>query len=69
MTNLTGANLGGANLGGANLTGVTWSNTTCPDGTVTTTGEPTASSRGIRIRAARGLEIPLHGSCDEDIKG
>ena len=42
--NLTGANLNGANLTGANLTGatitattnfnkVTWSNTTCPDGT------------------------------------
>jgi len=31
--NLTRANLTGANLASANLTGVTWSNTTCPDGT------------------------------------
>ena len=31
--NLTGANLSGADLSGANLNRVTWSNTTCPDGT------------------------------------
>jgi phospholipase C len=31
--NLTGADLTGANLAGANLHAVTWSNTTCPDGT------------------------------------
>jgi hypothetical protein len=31
--NLTGASLTGANLTGANLHGVTWSHTTCPDGT------------------------------------
>ena len=31
--NLTGANLSGANVTGANLGKVTWSNTTCPDGT------------------------------------
>jgi uncharacterized protein YjbI with pentapeptide repeats len=31
--NLTGANLAGANLVGANINKVTWSNTTCPDGT------------------------------------
>jgi hypothetical protein len=31
--NLTGANLTGANLASANLHGVTWSHTTCPDGT------------------------------------
>jgi hypothetical protein len=30
--NLTGANLSGASLAGANLNKVTWSNTTCPDG-------------------------------------
>jgi phospholipase C len=30
---LTGADLRGAKLGGANVNGVTWSNTTCPDGT------------------------------------
>jgi uncharacterized protein YjbI with pentapeptide repeats len=30
---LSGANLKGANLQGANLKNVTWSNTTCPDGT------------------------------------
>ena len=51
--NLNNANLAGANLAGANLTGavmtdaqlvnanvigVTWSNTTCPNGTVTSTG-------------------------------
>lgn len=30
--NLTGANLSGADLTGADLTGVTWSQTTCPDG-------------------------------------
>ena len=36
--NLTGANLTGAtNMGTAILTGVTWSNTTCPDGTVSNT--------------------------------
>ena len=29
----SGANLTGANLKGANVTGITWSNTTCPDGT------------------------------------
>jgi hypothetical protein len=31
--NLTNANLDGANIIGANTEGVTWSNTTCPDGT------------------------------------
>ena len=31
--NFRGANLTGANLKGADLNGVTWSNTTCPDGT------------------------------------
>jgi len=31
--NLTGADLSGANLSYAVLTGVSWSNTTCPDGT------------------------------------
>jgi len=31
--NLKSANLTNANLSGANLTGITWSNTTCPDGT------------------------------------
>ena len=35
---LSGANLTNAVLIGANLTGVTWSYTTCPDGTVTNTG-------------------------------
>ncbi len=33
---LTGANLQGATLSGANLKGVTWSATTCPDGTGST---------------------------------
>ena len=33
-----GANLTGADLDSANLTGVTWSNTTCPDKSVTSTG-------------------------------
>jgi|TARA_B110000503_G_scaffold128465_1_gene199591 uncharacterized protein YjbI with pentapeptide repeats len=42
-TNLRGANLTGANLTGANLTAVKWSNTTCPDGTVTDTGWLTVS--------------------------
>jgi hypothetical protein len=32
--NFTDANLTGANLTGANLTNVIWSNTTCPDGTL-----------------------------------
>ena len=41
--NLTDADLSyaillGADLTNANLTGTTWSNTTCPDGTVTSTG-------------------------------
>ena len=36
--NLTGASLTGANLTGANLTDVIWSNTTCPNGTVTSIG-------------------------------
>ena len=40
---LTGTNLRGANLTGANLTAVKWSNTTCPDGTVTDTGWSTVS--------------------------
>ena len=31
--NLTGADLTGANLWFADLTGISWSNTTCPDGT------------------------------------
>ena len=31
------ANLNGADLTNAVLTGVTWSNTTCPDGSITTT--------------------------------
>ena len=35
---LTGVNLTDVNLTGTDLTGVTWSNTTCPDGTVTNTG-------------------------------
>ncbi|MGY9080230.1 MAG: pentapeptide repeat-containing protein [Candidatus Nanopelagicales bacterium] len=43
MPTLTGANLRGANLTGANLTAVKWSNTTCPDGTVTDTGWSTVS--------------------------
>ena len=34
---LTGANLFNAILAGAVLTGVTWSNTTCPDGSITNT--------------------------------
>jgi phospholipase C len=32
-SNLTNANLTGANLAGANIQKITWSNTTCPDGT------------------------------------
>ncbi|HEX3454979.1 MAG TPA: alkaline phosphatase family protein [Gaiellaceae bacterium] len=32
-SDLTNANLTGANLAGANIQNVTWSNTTCPDGT------------------------------------
>ena len=36
--NLKDADLTGANLTKANLTGVIWSNTTCPDGSVTNTG-------------------------------
>ena len=35
---LTGAYLIGVELSGANTVGVTWLNTTCPDGTVTSTG-------------------------------
>jgi len=35
---LTGADLTNADLTNANLTGVIWSNTTCPNGTVTNTG-------------------------------
>jgi hypothetical protein len=38
--NLTGANLTGANLNKANLDGVTWSNTTCPDGTLSSASAP-----------------------------
>jgi hypothetical protein len=38
--NLTGANLTGANLNQANLDGVTWSNTTCPDGTNSSVSTP-----------------------------
>lgn len=34
---LSGANLQGANLHGANLMGVTWGDTTCPDGTNSST--------------------------------
>ena len=47
--NLTDANLSGASLVGANLNKVTWSNTTCPDGTNsdldgdTCTGTPVAT--------------------------
>ena len=46
LANLTDAAIGEANLSGAilfaaNLDGVTWGNTTCPDGTVTSTGCPT----------------------------
>ena len=36
--NLFRANLGGANLTGAILSGAKWANTTCPNGTVTSTG-------------------------------
>ena len=36
--NLFRANLGGANLTGAILSGAQWANTTCPNGTVTSTG-------------------------------
>jgi uncharacterized protein YjbI with pentapeptide repeats len=39
--NLYWANLTGADLTGADLTGAYWSNTSCPDGTVTNTGCPT----------------------------
>jgi hypothetical protein len=35
--NLTGASLQSSNLTGAAITGVIWSNTTCPDGTVSAT--------------------------------
>ena len=43
--NLTGANLTGADLDGAmmfnaNVSGVTWSNTTCPDGSNSSTNTP-----------------------------
>ena len=40
-SNLTRANLDDANLTDADLGGVTWSNTICPDRTVTSTGCPT----------------------------
>jgi hypothetical protein len=33
QSNMTNANLTGANLAGANIQNITWSNTTCPDGT------------------------------------
>ena len=36
--NLTNAFLGGSDLTDANLTGVTWSDTTCPDGKITSEG-------------------------------
>ena len=36
--NLTGANLTGARPIRTVFTGAVWSNTTCPDGTVTSTG-------------------------------
>ena len=36
--NLTNANLFGASLDAAVLTGVTWSKTTCPDGSITNIG-------------------------------
>jgi uncharacterized protein YjbI with pentapeptide repeats len=35
---LTRANLAGANITRANLRGAKWANTTCPNGTVTSTG-------------------------------
>jgi uncharacterized protein YjbI with pentapeptide repeats len=35
FADFSGANLAGANFTGANLAGAVWSNTTCPDGTVT----------------------------------
>ena len=38
--NFTKANLTGANLSGASSIQITWSNTTCPDGSVTSTGCP-----------------------------
>ena len=38
FANLSGADLTGAILTDANLTRVTWSNTTCPNGSVTNTG-------------------------------
>ena len=37
-SDLSGANLKGARLTDANLDGVIWSNTTCPNGTMTDTG-------------------------------
>lgn len=51
--NLSGSNLAGANLSGANLynpnpAGVTWSNTTCPDGTNSSAYSPqTCIGHGI----------------------
>jgi uncharacterized protein YjbI with pentapeptide repeats len=33
-TDLSGANLSGADLSGANMSGIIWSNTVCPDGTI-----------------------------------
>jgi uncharacterized protein YjbI with pentapeptide repeats len=48
--NLTGADLTGANLTGADLTGVTWSVTTCPDGSNSdTNGSSPASCIGHGI--------------------
>lgn len=38
--NFTNANLTGANLAVGSAVQITWSNTTCPDGTVTSTGCP-----------------------------
>ncbi len=45
--NLTGANLTGANLADANLLGVTWSNTTCPDGSKSDNHDGTCVGYGI----------------------
>ena len=46
--NLTGTNLTSADLFSANLTGVTWSNTTCPDGTNSSSYSPqTCVGHGI----------------------
>jgi len=65
--NATGASLAGVNLAGANVKDVTWTNTTCPDGTLSDTAggtclEHLGISFSLHFSSIREFLLPTAGS-------